>query len=169
MWYAVWVRTGDEEKIMALCNNKNMDPKAFESCFLPKYEKAIKEDGKWTKRKEILFPGYLFFITENPDGLFRELRKIPQFVQILGDEEGPIALYQEEQDFLQRHLNANKVFEMSVGNLIDGKLAVTEGPLKNYRGNIIHIDRHKREATLEIDFLNRKVKMKVGLEVVRKF
>lgn len=57
---------------------------------------------------------------------------------------------------------------MSVGNLIGGKLEVMEGSLKNYQGKIIHIDRHKREATLEIDFFGRKVKTKVGLEVVKK-
>lgn len=167
MWYAVWVRTGQEEKIMSLCNSK-IGREVLESCFLPKYEKARKVEGKWTKREEILFPGYLFFVTENPDKLFQELKRIPEFTKILGDDSGPIPLYPEEEKFLRKYTNEDRVFEMSIGDLVNGELVVAEGPLKDYQGKIIHIDRHKREATLEVDFFGRKVKMKVGLEVVRK-
>lgn len=168
MWYAVWVRTGQEEKIMSLCNSKIMDKEVFESCFLPKYERARKVEGKWTKRKEILFPGYLFFVTENPDRLFQELKRVPDFTKILGDGDGPIPLYPEEESFLRKYTNDDLVFEMSIGDLVNGALVVVEGPLKDYQGKIVHIDRHKREATLEINFFGRKVNMKVGLEVVRK-
>lgn len=168
MWYAVWVRTGQEEKVMSLCSSKITDKEVFEDCFLPKYEKARKVQGEWMKRKEILFPGYLFFVTKNPDRLFQELKKIPDFTKILGDDEGPIALYPEEENFLRKYTNEDRVFEMSIGDLVNGELVITEGPLKDYQGRIVHIDRHKREATLEIDFFGRKVNMKVGLEVVRK-
>lgn len=168
MWYAVWVRTGQEEKIMSLCNSKMTDTDVFENCFLPKYERAWKAEGKWTKRKEILFPGYLFFVTNNPDRLFQELQKIPDFTKILGNDEGPIPLYPEEENFLKKYTNEERVFEMSIGDLVNGELVIAEGPLKDYQGRIVHIDRHKREATLEIDFFGRKVNMKVGLEVVRK-
>lgn len=168
VWYVVWTRTGREEEVQRLCRKKIKDKEAFEECFVPKYEKAWKENGKWGKRETILFPGYLFFITDHTDRLFDELKKIPEITKILGDGETPIPLYQHEVDFLQKYTNQEHILEMSTGDLIGGQLIITDGPLKDYRGKVIHIDRRKREATLEMEFFGRTTTMKVGLEVVRK-
>lgn len=168
MWYVVWVKTGQEEEILKLCKEKINDQEAYTECFLPRYEKAWKENGKWGIKKRALFPGYLFFITDNTDKLFIELKKIPEFTKILGDGTEPIPLAQHEMDFLKKYTNQEHVLEMSVGDLIGGQLLVTEGPLKDYQGKVTHIDRRKREATLELEFFGRITKMKVGLEVVKK-
>ena len=155
MWYAVWVPTGREEQIKTICDRELGDRKIYEECFLPRYEKA-------------LFPGYLFFVTENPDELHRALKSVPGFTKILGDDEGPIPLYKEETEFLRKHINQDKVFEMSVGEYIGKELVITEGPLKDLTGKVIYINRHSRQAVLEVEFFGRMVKMKVGLEVVGK-
>jgi len=182
MWYVVWVRTGQEEKVLTLCNKMLRDKeeeakegdsgeknlKAYEQCFLPKYERTRKLDGKWVTHEEVLFPGYLFFISDHIDELVRQLKGIPECTKVLGDGQEPIPLYPHEIEFLQKYTNENKVFEMSLGFLEGDKLVVTEGPLKDYQGKIVHIDRHKRLATLEMEFFGRVVKMKVGVEVVRK-
>lgn len=57
---------------------------------------------------------------------------------------------------------------MSEGYLVGSELVVTDGPLKDYQGKVMKIDRHKRTAVLELEFLGRKTKVTVGLEVVRK-
>lgn len=41
---------------------------------------------------------------------------------------------------------------MSQGHLEGERLAVTEGLLKDDRGKIVYMDRHKRQVTLEIEF-----------------
>ena len=172
MWYAVWVRTGQEEKILELCNRMMQDDgkefKAYEQCFFPQYERARKLDGRWVTRKEALFSGYLFFVSENVEMLSRQLKSIPEFTKVLGDGRVPIALYPHEVDFLQKYTNKDKVLEMSLGFVKGDKLVVTDGPLKDYQGKIAHIDRHKRLATLEMAFFGRTVRMKVGLEVISK-
>lgn len=163
MWYAVWVKTGQEEKIMRVCKEL-----LHEQCFLPKYERGRKQDGRWIKWQEPLFPGYLFFISEDVEVLIKELKMVPDFTRVLGDDQEPIALYQHEIDFLQKYTNEDKVFEMSCGFLEGERLVVTDGPLKDYQGKVVHIDRHKRLATLEMEFFGRVVRMKVGVEVVGK-
>lgn len=40
MWYAVWVKTGQEEKILQMCSTM-----LSEQCFLPRYELKRKMDG----------------------------------------------------------------------------------------------------------------------------
>ena len=168
MWYVVWTKTGQEEKVMELCRKEIAETGAFEECFLPKYEKAWKENGKWGIKKDILFPGYLFFVTNEVDRLFAELRKIPELTKILGDGEGPVPLYEHEIEFLEKYTNREHTLEMSTGDLIGGQLIVTDGPLKDFQGKVVHIDRRKREATLELEFFGRTTRIKVGLEVVRK-
>lgn len=187
MWYAVWVRTGQEEKVLALCEKMIQKRKGvideaipgegvsgergkriYEECFFPKYERARKLNGQWGRRREALFPGYLFFICEDVEELIRQLKSIPEFTRVLGDGEEPVALYPHEVEFLQKYTNEDKVLEMSLGFMEGDKLVVTEGPLMDYQGKIVHIDRHKRLATLEMEFFGRTVRMKVGLEVVRK-
>lgn len=167
-WYAVWVQTGREEQIRNICHRRLADKQVYEDCFLPKYEKPWKENGIWIKKQEVLFPGYLFFVTEDPAGLRMAFKGLPEFAKVLGDDDGPIPLYQEEIDFLQKHINQDRVFEVSTGEMIGEKLIVTDGPLKDLEGKVVHVDRHKRQAVLEVEFFGRVVKMKVGLEIVRK-
>ena len=170
MWYAVWVKTGQEEKILQLCNEliRLKQTEAFEECFLPRYEKYRKRNGKTELLKELLFPGYLFFISEYPDELGKLLKKIPGFAQLLGDDDGPIPLYPQEEAFLRKYTNADKVVEMSHGYILGERIIVTDGPMKDYQGKIVHIDRHKRKAVLEVEFFGRRTEVTVGLEIVKK-
>ncbi len=175
MWYAVWIRTGQEEKLLRLCRQslqceeeaEEAKP-AFESCFVPKYERAWRTRGRWKKREEILFPGYLFFITEHPDSLHRLLKQIPEFTKLLGDEDGPIPLYEHEVEFLEKYTNSDHVLEMSTGEMIGDKLIVTDGALEGYEGKVVYFDRHRRLVTLEMEFFGRTVNMTVGMEIVRR-
>ncbi len=168
MWYAVWVPTGQEEQVKMVCDRRLGNLNIYEECFLPKYEKPWKENGVWIKKLKALFPGYLFFVTEDPDRLYQALKTIPKFTKLLGDQDGPIPIYEQEAEFLQKHVNKDKVFEISTGEYIGKNLIVTEGPLKDLVGKVVYVDRHSRQAVLEIEFFGRVVKMKVGLEVVRK-
>lgn len=175
MWYAVWIRTGQEEKLLRLCRQRlqrgkdaREEKSAFESCFVPKYERAWRTQGCWEKREEILFPGYLFFITEYPDSLQRLLKKIPEFTRLLGDEDGSIPLYEQEVEFLEKYTNPDHVLEMSTGKMIGDKLIVTGGALEGYEGKVVHFDRHRRLVTLEIGFFGRVVNMTVGMEIVKR-
>lgn len=168
MWYAVWVRTGQEEKVRQLCDKMIDRAGAYKECFLPKYEKYRKINGIPSIQKELLFPGYLFFISDSPEKLAQLLWRIPEATKLLGDDNGPIALYPHEVEFLQNYMNEEKVIEMSVGYIKGEKLVVTQGPFRDYQGKILKIDRHKRKAVLEIEFFGRITTVTVGLEVVKK-
>ena len=129
MWYAVWVRSGQEDRILELCKTfRHYHPDAYEECFIPTYEKYRKVKGQPTKQLAHLLPGYLFFVSDHPQELLK----------------------------------------MSEGYLVGSELVVTDGPLQDYQGKVMKIERHKRTAVLELEFLGRKMKVTVGLEVVKK-
>ena len=67
MWYAVWVRSGQEDRVLELCKTfRHYYPDAYEECFIPTYEKYRKVKGQPTKQLAHLLPGYLFFVSDHP-------------------------------------------------------------------------------------------------------
>lgn len=168
MWYVVWIRTGQEEKLKQMCETVIGRETVYKECFIPKTETVRRIRGELSKRENILFPGYLFFDSADPAMLHERLKKIPEFTKLLGADGIPKPLYPHEEAFLRRLSDGERVIRISKGYMKGDELVVTDGPLKNYRGRLAHIDRHKREATLEVDFLGDKRTVTVGLEVVKK-
>lgn len=168
MWYAVWVQTGREDRMLELCKMLFQNSDVCDDYFLPKYERAKKVDGQWTNIQTLLFPGYLFLVSDKPEELQTQLKSVPEFAKVLGDDDGPIPLYDEEVKFLENCMNKEKVVEMSTGYIEGDSLMITDGPMKDYKGKVIKIDRHKRVATLEVNFFGGTTEVNVGLEVVRK-
>ena len=116
MWYAVWVRSGQEDRVLELCKIfRHYHPDAYEECFIPTYEKYRKVKGQPTKQLAHLLPGYLFFVSDHPQELQKLLKRIPEFAKTLGDDDGAIPLYQEEVEFLQRYTGDERILKMSEG------------------------------------------------------
>lgn len=168
MWYVVWIRTGQEEKLKQMCEILIGQSRVYEECFIPKTETVRRIRGVLSRRENILFPGYLFFESADPAALYEQLKKIPEFTKLLGADGVPKPLYPHEEEFLKSLSDEDKVIRISKGYLIGDELTVTDGPLKSCRGQLVHIDRHKREAKLRVDFLGDRRTVTVGLEVIKK-
>lgn len=167
MWYAIWVTTGCEEKVAAMCR-RHIPKEYYEDCFIPKVEIKKKYLGNWHLHRAVMYPGYIFIITDNIKEVYFALKKIPQFTKILGDSEEPIALYEKEVQLLQSMKNKDHIIEMSLGYVENDRILITHGPLKNYTGRIKRIDRHKRVAIIETEMFGRTMDVKVGLEIIAK-
>ena len=167
MWYVIQVRTGTEEEIQRQCE-KIIDKNILEKSFIPKYEQERKYQGKWHTELKILFPGYVFLISDEKEKLFFELKRIIGLTKLLGIGETIVPLTDEEVNFLLRLGGEEQTVEISEGIIENERVVVTSGPLKGNEGLIRKIDRHKRKAWLEIEMFGRIVEMQVGLEVVGK-
>ncbi len=167
MWYVVQVRTGSEESIRRQCE-KNIDREIMELCFIPCYEEQRHIRGEWVTLKKILFPGYLFVVTEKLEELYENLKIIIGLTKLLGTGREIVPLTEEEQKFLQKFGGEEQVVVMSEGIIEQSQVKVTSGPLMGMEGYIRKIDRHKRKAWLELELFGRKQTVQVGLEVVSK-
>lgn len=169
MWYAIQVRTGNEEKTAGLCKEL-IDSEILEALLIPRAERLRKREGTWRKEEEKLFPGYLIAISQRPDELFQALKKVPELTKALGDSSGLISLYEKEVEFLQHFCGekGQSTAKMSEGIIIGQKVIITEGPMNGYEGNIRKIDRHKRTAQLEVELFGRSLMVTMGLEIIRK-
>jgi len=166
-WYAVQVRTGREEAVLQL-SKKIINESVLKECFIPYYERMKRYQGEWHKELHILFPGYVFLITEQIESLFWELKRIPEFTKILGDGVESIALQEEEKKMLMEIGGQKHLFEMSQGYIVGDMVIITSGPMKKMKGTIIFIDRHKRVAIIQLDMFGRKIEINMGLEIIKK-
>lgn len=167
MWYVIQVRTGTEEKIRFQCEAK-IPKKVLEHCFIPHYEERRKIQGTWRTLEKILFPGYVFLITENVEELFLQLKKIIGLTKLLGTGNEITALTESETAFLKRFGGEEQIVRMSEGIIEGSRTKILSGPLMGMEGQIRKIDRHKRKAWLEVEMFGRTQLVEIGLEITMK-
>ena len=149
MWYVAQVQAGRESSTLEMCR-RLVPPSVMEDCFMPEYEVMWKIRGEWRLVKRLLFPGYLFFVTDDPEALNRELSRVPMPIRLLGNEENSFfPLTGKERDWFLSFMDGNHTVRMS-------------------EGDIRKIDRHKRRAYIDVSLFGRTVPASVGLEIVRK-
>ena len=68
-WYAVQVTTGKEEETSYVCR-KLVPEETLQECFIPRGERMRRYEGAWHKEERPLFPGYLFFITDQVEAQY---------------------------------------------------------------------------------------------------
>ncbi|MBR1930287.1 MAG: antiterminator LoaP [Lachnospiraceae bacterium] len=163
-WYAIQVLGGKEESTANLC--QALLNQESEELFVPRYVRKKKFNGQWQEVQGILFPGYLFVITDRVADLFFRLKAIQSLTKILRADDAFIPLQPEEISFLQHFGREEHLVEMSTGHKEGDHITITDGPLADFEGKILKIDRHKRIAIIEVDFFSRVTQVKVGLEVI---
>lgn len=167
MWYVIQVKAGTEERIKKQCESLIAE-NILEGCFLPYYEEQKKYQGTWHVRRKILFPGYVFLVSEHLEELFEKLRQVIGLTKLLGTGKEIVPLTEDEVTLLKRLGKDDQVVEISTGIVVNGKVRIISGPLEDMEGLIKRIDRHKRKAVLTIEMFGRSIEMQAGLEIIEK-
>ena len=154
MWYVLQVRTGTEENIRTQCRNN-----------IPE---AVLIRGTWTVVRKVLFPGYVFAVTDRPDDLYQSLKQVIGLTKLLGTGQEIVPLTEEEKNFLEELGGREQIVAMSEGIIEGDQVIVTKGPLKGKEGMIRKIDRHKRKVWLEVKMFGKMQRVEAGLEIVVK-
>ena len=141
--------------------------------FTPLKEVIHRIQGKRVIVRKPLFPSYLFVETElTPNGFQQALlqyrSQIRGILKELKYEDDVSALSSEERAYLEGLMDEEHNVRLSKGEILDGEVIITEGPLKGYESNIIRIDRHKRRAILNVCMNDQEMQVDVSLEIVKK-
>lgn len=167
MWYVIQVRTGSEKEIVKQCQTV-ISQEILEKSFLPYFEEMKRYEGSWHKEQKLLFPGYIFLVSRDPKALYQELKKVIGLTKLLRTGEQIIALTEAEKTFLLKFGGKEQLVKMSTGFMEQDQVVILEGPLKGMEGYIKRIDRHRREACLELPLFGRMLDTRVGLEIIAK-
>ena len=165
MWYVIHTMSGMEAKCMQQCQ-KYVDDSDYNEMFVPQYISKKHYKQEWHEVKKTLFPGYMFVDTENIESVMKGLKQVYQYTKVLRDCETISPITEQEQAFLATIMDKEHVVRYSEGFLIGEEVVVTSGPLKDYRGNISKIDRHRRIAKMEVCMFGRMTPMEVGFGAI---
>lgn len=166
MYAIIQTTTGRERLVRSLVERFYLVEN--ERAFLPFCEREKKYQGKMRKVRTPLFPGYVFFSTADPVGLFFRLKQVPELTKLLRVDETILQLTDEESDLLLRLCGESDVLAMSRGIIEGEHVRILEGPLVGFEGNLSRINMHKRIATLTVPMLGREMSVTVGLEIIKK-
>ncbi len=159
-WYCLHTRSRHEEVVL-----HRLEDKRFQ-VFLPKLEVWSRRKDRRKKIQKALFPGYLF-VHEQLDPRHRlEILKTPGVVQILGNEEGPVPVAENQIESIKKILNG-KAAVSPFPYLKEGQMVrVVEGPMKDCEGFLLKIKEGKERLIISLELLKRSVSVEIdGLSV----
>ncbi len=165
-WYVVHTYSGHESKVAATLKQRVESQKLQEKILdilVPTQEKIKIKEGKKSKIKEKIFPGYLLIRMILDDTTWLAVRTTPGITSFVGTTNRPTPLPEEEVSTIKRFmsLEAPKFkTTFSQGEAIK----ITDGPFSDFLGTISEIDEEKgklkvlvsifgRETPVELDFL----------------
>lgn len=188
MWYVIQVAGGREEDTAALIRGQ-IPHGVMEECFIPRKERVKKFHGRWRCVEEILFPGYVFTATRQPEALFLSLKRVTRLTKLLrSDREIDYfcPLSREEEALIRSIGDPRHVTRLSRLQIRDNReeggggqngrgwkaagpgreILVLSGPLKNQEGRIVSCNLHKREVTVRLPFMGQETEVRMGIELV---
>ncbi|GLC81979.1 antiterminator LoaP [Lacrimispora brassicae] len=170
--YVLFVKTGFEERIVRLLK-KRLVSSLFSPYVLTK-ETLFRKKGETIKSVEIYFRGYVFIDSElgTEDFVFEispYIMKIEGIYQIVNyGNKSDIVISERERTMLKNLFGINHCIGSSKGLIVGDRIKINEGPLIGFENIIKKINRHKRQAVIEIDMLGEVRQLTVSLEIVEK-
>lgn len=165
MWCVVHVRDGGEEHIedfVAGLLSENVSAR----CFHLIRGRRKKYEGQWHTVYEDLFPGYVFIDTDEPDRVYRELKKAPKPKLLFSDDEYVSTLEKHESDFMERLADRNGRIGISKVRIgADGRIRCLSGPLEHMEDRVRRVNLHKRIAEIEAEVMGRKRILYLGIDI----
>lgn len=165
MWCVVHVRDGEEEDTEDFIAGL-LSGSLNSRCFHLMRSRRKKFEGRWHTIQEDLFPGYVFIDTDQPDKVFRELKKAPKPKLLFSDETYVSVLEPQESDLMDKLADGNGVIGISVVNVAgNGMVRYLSGPLTKVKSQVQKVNLHKRVAQLETSLLGKKRILYLGIEL----
>ncbi|MBR0173706.1 MAG: antiterminator LoaP [Lachnospiraceae bacterium] len=164
-WYVIQVYTGKERELIDRCQVL-MRGDLDEDVFSPMREMEYKKPEGWYTKRVPMFPGYLFFTTRDVGDLYYRLKTIPAMTKLMRSDDGFYKLWGDDLMLFKHFDREDRTFPISLGFKEGDKIVITEGPLTDYPGKIVKIDRHKRIAVVEFHLFGREQQIKFGLDVM---
>ena len=170
-WYILFVRTGNEYQVEQLLK-KRLDGDMFKP-FVPIHESLFKSVGTIKKEIKPLFPSYVFVESELSSQEFLKntsnlIYTSSNIISLLRYSDAEIAMRESERQMLLSLCNDEYCIESSSGIIEKDRIIITDGPLKGRESIVKKVDRHKRQAYIEIDFLGETRLIGVAIELVKK-
>ena len=135
-------------------------------CALALRQKKRKtKTGRTTVENVVLFPGYVFFKTDEDNFVF-ELTRIDGVLSVLSTPKGDWRLWGEDEKFAAWVFQNHGLIDFSKAYREGDRIHIISGPLKDYEGEVIKIDKRNRNGQVALCFSGKTMKVWLGFEFI---
>lgn len=115
-----------------------------------------------------IFPGYIFFSVENLSPEFLQiLKKVKGFCRILYDNQNPSEIQGDDLKELELFIYNGEMWGVSKVQFTTGqRIKVISGPLLGFEGNIVRVNRKKKQVTVQSNLTDSSMRFDLKFEEV---
>jgi transcriptional antiterminator NusG len=174
-WVILFARTGSEEKLKDILKEKLSADKFLP--FVPVKEMPYRRKGVVQEVRKPLFPGYVFVQTEIRSDLIANRLEMPlknigekDIYSLLhyGDDKKDVIVRDEVRKHWERLFDEDFCIKGSVGFVVGDIVQITSGALMGMESRIKKINRHNREAVVEMRIMGAVREVSLMLEIMEK-
>ncbi len=165
-WYVIHTYSGYENKVKTdlekTIKNRELD-EFFFNIIVPMEEQIEIKDGKRKTNLKKVFPGYVLIkmiVTEQTWYIVRNTRGVTGFV---GSGTDPIPLTEDEIRSM-----GFEITEVNIDYDVNDSVKVMDGPLKDFIGNVIEINKEKRKVKVLVSMFGRETPVELEFSQVQK-
>lgn len=164
MWYVLQTMTGQEEELVHMIREVVPDH-VYSDCFVAYYERVWRRQQQSIVHVERLFPGYVFIVSDNPNELYLELKRVPAMSKLVSAGKFEfLPIEKEEETFFHALLTEERIVRLSYVET-DGKGHVfrISGPLKQFADQVVKFQFKKRYAVIRFHMLGTEKTGTLGI------
>lgn len=164
-WYALFVVTGEEEKVKERLQFKlkHSDLRIL----VPKRKMRERKNGIWESRIRTLFPGYVLLNGHLDVDEYYSIKGTPGLIKILKDKSKLLEIDEQEIHIINRLMCNNEIIGPSSIYTDGGKVIVIDGPLLGMEGLIESIDKRKGRAKVRVNFIGESRLVELSVSMVQ--
>jgi transcriptional antiterminator NusG len=181
-WFVIQVYTGYEKKVhdgLVLKKGNDVLRDTLIEVRVPEEEYVVEKKGKKVTRKRKIYPGYVLAELDLPEDdsvwkkVYAEIKSIPgvgMFLTAGGGNKKPSPLTYEE---VKAIFEKTGEIKSDVGSLESGfevgeRVKITEGPFKDFEGEIEDINNEKNSLMVRVEIFGRLTPVELGFSQVHK-
>lgn len=169
-WYVIYVETGFEDEVCFFINH--VKPYLLEhieyNLLVPKRMIYERKHGVRCKVVRKLFPGYILVETNQIVDFYNRVNGRPHIIKFLRNSGYFLEVRNDEINHIFHLVNKEGLIGISQGFIIDDKVKIIDGPLRNREGIIKRIDKRKGRAKVEFTLHNNPILIDLGINIIQK-
>jgi transcriptional antiterminator NusG len=163
-WYALFVKSGSEERIA-----KDLAERIPDVGFhVPKKLMNERKGGKWRNVIRPLFPGYILVHGELTPDIYYHIKGVSDIYFVLKEGWTPLEIYEEEIRPILHLMGDGDVIGASGIVMKGDKVFVKDGPLKTFDGMVRSVNRRKGRAKVLFSLGGRPKVVELAVHVLSK-
>jgi len=164
-WYAIFVRTGQEEIIC-----QKLDVIFGDQVLFYVFQRRLKErkGGRWNEVLRTLYPGYIIangYI--NADDYYK-INHVDGVIKVLANEREPLKMVVNEIEIIKKLMDDDGTIDFSTVFVEGSTVTIVDGPLATLEGIVQSYDLRKQRARIKLTFLGEDRVIDLGINILEK-